>query len=81
MFSLQLMAILLEENALESLHKSLKHKQSNIVVSESYVELAPLTILDGQNCVHFVGLHVICHFFSLEILVLLTLEVAEASDC
>jgi len=51
------MAILLEENSLESLQNSIKHKQSNIIVSESYVELAPLPILDGQNCMHFVYLH------------------------
>jgi len=43
----QVMAIVLEENALDSVQKSVKHKQSNIVVSEAFVELAPLSILNG----------------------------------
>jgi len=41
------MAILLEDNALDSLHKSVKQKQSNIVVSEAFIELAPVSVLDG----------------------------------
>lgn len=49
----QLMALLLEENTLESLHTSVEHKQSNIVVSEAFVELAPVSFLDGLNCVCF----------------------------
>jgi len=61
------MAILLEENALESLHKSVKHKQSNIVISEAYVELAPLSILDGRNYIHFLLARIIiCQFFQFE---------------
>jgi len=50
----QLMALLLEENTLESLHTSIEHKQSNIIISEAFVELSPMSILTGQNCVFFV---------------------------
>ena len=50
----QLMALLLEENTLESLHTSIEHKQSNIIISEAFVELSPMSILNGQNCVFFI---------------------------
>jgi len=43
------MALLLEEKSLDSLHKSIEHKQSNIVISDAFVELAPVSILAGQN--------------------------------
>jgi len=39
---------------MESLHTSVEHKQSNIVVSEAFVELAPLSILSGQYYVYFI---------------------------
>ena len=41
------MAMLLEENALDSLRKSVVHKQSNIVISETFVGLAPVSVLEG----------------------------------
>jgi len=71
------MAILLEENALESLHKSVKHKQSNIVISDAYVELAPLSILDGLNyCIHFAcSYYNLSQFFGSNILVQLRSKV------
>jgi len=39
--------MLLEENALDFVHKSVKHKQSEIVISEAFVELAPVSVLSG----------------------------------
>ena len=42
------MAALLEENAMDYVHSSVGHKQSNIVVSEAFTELAPVSILKGE---------------------------------
>lgn len=39
---------LLEENNMEYMHKNVGHKQSNIVVSEAFVELASVPILKGN---------------------------------
>lgn len=39
---------LLEENNMEYMHKNVGHKQSNILVSEAFVELATVSILTGN---------------------------------
>jgi len=44
---LKVMAILLEENAMDYVHNNVGHKQSNIVVSEAFTELGPISILKG----------------------------------